>query len=62
MLASVRASFIATNISDPTGRLLTTTQLIDYYLPRKGLVIQDVSPFVPELVAAAVEGAETEEE
>jgi hypothetical protein len=28
----------------------------DYYLPRKGLVvIQDVSPFVPELVAAAVE-------
>ncbi|HET6842341.1 MAG TPA: hypothetical protein VFK06_11760 [Candidatus Angelobacter sp.] len=28
----------------------------DYYLPRKGLVvIQDVSSFVPELVAAAVE-------
>jgi hypothetical protein len=35
----------------------------DYYLPRKGLVvIQDVSSFVPELVAAAVEAAETEEE
>jgi len=35
----------------------------DYYLPRKGrVVIQDVSPFVPELVAAAVEAAETEEE
>ena len=33
------------------------------YLPRKGLVvIQDVSPFVPELVAAAVEAPETEEE
>ena len=30
----------------------------DYYLPRKGrVVIQDVSPFVPELVAAAVEAA-----
>lgn len=35
----------------------------DYYLPRKGLVvIQDVSPFVPALVAAAVEVAEFEEE
>jgi len=35
----------------------------DYYLPRKGLVvIQDVSPFVPELVAVAVEAAETDEE
>jgi hypothetical protein len=35
----------------------------DYYLSRKGLVvIQDVSPFVPELVAAAVEAAEAEEE
>jgi hypothetical protein len=35
----------------------------DYYLPRKGVVvIQDVSPFVPELVAAAVEAAEAEEE
>jgi len=35
----------------------------DYYLPRKGLVvIQDVSSFVPELVAVAVEAAETEEE
>jgi hypothetical protein len=34
----------------------------DYYLSRKGsVVIQDVSPFVPELVAAAVEAAETEE-
>ena len=34
----------------------------DYYLPRKGLVvIQDVSPFVPELVAAAVEAAEADE-
>lgn len=33
----------------------------DYYLPRKGLVvIQDVSRFVPELVAAAVEAAEEE--
>jgi hypothetical protein len=35
----------------------------DYYLARKELVvIQDVSSFVPELVAAAVEAAETEEE
>ena len=35
----------------------------DYYLPRKGLVvIQDVSPFVPELVAATVEAAEADEE
>ena len=34
----------------------------DYYLPRKGIVaMQDVSPFVPELVAVAVEAAETEE-
>ena len=34
----------------------------DYYLSRKGSVaIQDVSAFVPELVAAAVEAAETEE-
>jgi hypothetical protein len=33
----------------------------DYYLPRKGrVVIQDVSPFVPELVAAAVEAADEE--
>jgi hypothetical protein len=35
----------------------------DYYLPRKGLVvIQDVSPFVPELVTAAVEATEAEME
>lgn len=35
----------------------------DYYLPRKGLVlIQNVSPSVPELVAAALETAGTEEE
>jgi hypothetical protein len=35
----------------------------DYYLPRKALVvIQDVSPFVPDLVAAAIEVAEAEEE
>ena len=35
----------------------------DYYLPRKRrVVIQDVSPFVPELVAAAVEAAEADEE
>jgi hypothetical protein len=34
----------------------------DYYLPRKGhVVIQDVSPFVPELVAVAAEAAEAEE-
>jgi hypothetical protein len=34
----------------------------DYYLPRKELVvIEDVSSFVPELVAA-VEAAEVEEE
>jgi hypothetical protein len=33
----------------------------DYYVPRKGLVvIQDVSPFVPELVAVAAEVAEEE--
>jgi hypothetical protein len=35
----------------------------DYYLPRKGLVvIQDVSPFVPELVAVTAEAAGNEEE
>jgi hypothetical protein len=35
----------------------------DYYVSRKGSVmIQDVSSFVPELVAAAVEAAQTEEE
>lgn len=35
----------------------------DYYVPRKGLVvIQDVSTFVPELVAAAVEVVEADEE
>lgn len=35
----------------------------DYYLPRKGhVVIQDVSPFVPELVAAAADAAEAKEE
>jgi hypothetical protein len=35
----------------------------DYYLPRKGrVVIQDVSPFVPELVEAAVEMEEAEGE
>jgi len=35
----------------------------DYYLSRKGsVVIQDVSPFLPELVAVAVEAAEDEEE
>lgn len=34
----------------------------DYYLSRKGsVVIQDVSGFVPELVAAALEAVETEE-
>jgi hypothetical protein len=34
----------------------------DYYLPRRGrVVIQDVSPFVPELVAAAVEAGESVE-
>jgi hypothetical protein len=33
----------------------------DYYAPRKDMVvIQDVSPFVPELVAAAVEAEERE--
>jgi hypothetical protein len=35
----------------------------DYYVPRKGqVVIQDVSPFVPELVAAATEITEAAEE
>ena len=35
----------------------------DYYLPRKTLVvIQDVSSFVPELVAVAAEAAEAEED
>jgi hypothetical protein len=35
----------------------------DYYLPRKDMVvIQDVSPFVPELIAAAVEAVEAEGE
>jgi hypothetical protein len=34
----------------------------DYYLARKGrVVIQDVSPFVPELVAAAVEAGASDE-
>jgi len=35
----------------------------EYYLPRKGLVvIQDVSPFVPQLVAVAGEALESEGE
>jgi hypothetical protein len=35
----------------------------DYYPPRKGLVvIQDVSPVVPELVAVAAEAADVDEE
>jgi len=35
----------------------------DYYVPRKGqVVIQDVSPFVPELVAVAAEVTEAAEE
>jgi hypothetical protein len=35
----------------------------DYYLPRKGfVVILDVSPLVPELVAAAIEATEAEDE
>jgi hypothetical protein len=45
---------------DKFGDRYRTVQ--DYYLPRKGIVvIQDVSAFVPELVAA-VEVAEAEEE
>jgi len=35
----------------------------DYYLPRKGRVmIQDVSPFVPELVAVAAQASEADED
>lgn len=42
------------------GEQYTTVR--DYYLPRKAHVkIQDVSPFVPELVTAAVDAAEGEE-
>jgi hypothetical protein len=38
-------------------------KVCDYYAPRKGrVVIQDVSPFVPELVAAAVEAEEVDGE
>jgi hypothetical protein len=48
-------------LTDKFGNRYRTVR--DYYLPRKGLVvIQDVSPFVPELVGAAVEAAEAEEE
>lgn len=47
--------------SDKFGDRYSTVR--EYYVPRKGLVvIQDVSPFVPELVAMAVEAAEAEEE
>jgi hypothetical protein len=45
------------------GRALPASCALRHYFPRKGLVvIQDVSSFVPELVAAAAEAAETEEE
>src|SRR5258708_10345271 len=47
--------------SDKFGDRYSTVR--EYYMPRKGLVvIQDVSPFVPELVAMAVEGEESEGE
>jgi hypothetical protein len=52
---------LRTDFSEKFGDRYRTVR--DFYLPRKGLVvIQDVSPFVPELVTAAVEVAEAEEE
>jgi hypothetical protein len=48
------------NFTDKFGDRYRTVR--DYYLDRKGrVVIQNISPFVPELVAA-VEAAEAEEE
>ena len=61
-LSSVlRTATLRKRFSEKFGDQYRTVR--DYYLPRKGLVvIQDVSPFVPELVAVVVEAAETDEE
>ncbi len=61
-LSSVlRAAAFRNKFNEKFGDQYLTVR--DYYLPRKGLVvIQDVSPFVPELVAVAAEAAEAEEE
>jgi len=61
-LSSVlRTATLRKRFSEKFGDRYRTVR--DYYLPRKGLVvIQDVSPFVPELVAVAVEAPETDEE
>jgi hypothetical protein len=56
-----RNATLRKKFNDKFGNRYRTVR--DYYLPRKGLVvIQDVSPFVPELVAAAAEAAEADEE
>jgi hypothetical protein len=61
-LSSVlRTATLRNRFSKQFGNQYQTVR--DYYLPRKGrVVIQDVSPFVPELVAAAADAAEAEEE
>jgi hypothetical protein len=57
----LRTATLRNKFSNKFGDQYRTVR--DYYLPRKGLVvIQDVSPFVPELVAAAVEAIEDEAE
>jgi hypothetical protein len=57
----LRTATLRNKFSNKFGDQYRTVR--DYYLPRKGLVvIQEVSPFVPELVAAAVEAIEDEAE
>ncbi len=60
-LASVlRTATLRNKFNEKFGDQYRTVR--DYYLPRKGLVvIHDVSPFVPELVAVATEAAEADE-
>src|SRR6266566_5203701 len=56
-----RSATLRKKFNDKFGDRYRTVR--DYYLPRKGLVvIPDVTPFVPQLVAVAVEVAEAEEQ
>ena len=56
-----RSATLRKKFTDKFGDRYRTVR--DYYLPRKRLVvIQDVTPFVPELVTVADEAAEDDEE
>jgi hypothetical protein len=61
-LSSVlRTATLRNRFNEKFGNQYRTVR--DYYVPRKGqVVIQDVSPFVPELVAVAAEVTEAAEE